>query len=145
MISQYKPGSIQEFVEGDKDPLEHHFDTHTHCGDWCGVIKGNTMGLQYNNPMGYMSKKKHATAYGQLREITEKYGSAFYLEQSRHPFNTQTNEALNNSQAHLTPKNKVFYSSEAFHSRNAIVIGTHNWGYRKYWQAIYCEAGIECT
>ena len=95
----------------------------------------NIMGKVYVNPMGYLSMNDNTLdqtgMYDQLKAITDKYGSAFYLKQSKHPFNTQTNEALNQSQACQTPKNKVFHSSKAFHHRHAIMVGTHNWGFKR--------------
>ena len=62
-----------------------------------------------------------------------------------HPHTTQTNEALNNSQAGLTPKSKSFHESKSFHYRHAIVIGTHNWGFRKYWSVVFNTLGVEYT
>ena len=58
------------------------------------------------------------------------------------PFNTQTNEALNQSQVTLTPKAKVFHESMAFNYRNGICIGVHNWGFKRYWQAVVGFVGI---
>ena len=59
-----------------------------------------------------------------------------------HWFTTQTNEALNNSQAVVTPKAKVFHESRSFHYRHAIVIGSHNWRFQKYWIIVFCQLGI---
>ena len=75
-------------------------------------------------------------------EITSKYGSESYLDQSYHNFNIQTNEAMNLSQVALTPKIKVFYSSKAFHYRDTIVIGTHNWGFTKNWRKTFDRVGV---
>ena len=54
-----------------------------------------------------------------------------------HSFHTQTNEAKNRSQAGLTPKSKSFHESKSFHHRHAIMVGTHNWGFRKYWTQVF--------
>ena len=80
--------------------------------------------------------------YEQLSQITKKYGNEFYLKQSMHPFTTQTNEALNYSQACLTPKTKSFHESSSFHYRHAIVIGCHNLGYANYWKLAFDRIGI---
>ena len=83
--------------------------------------------------------------YEQLAAITQKYGSAFFLRQSMHPFNTQSNEALNYSQSCLTPKAKSFHESRSFHYRHAIVVGSHNWGIIKYWSHVFGCLGISLS
>ena len=83
--------------------------------------------------------------YEQLSTITKKYGSAFYLQQSMHPFSTETNEALNYSQACVTPKSKSFHESYTFHFRHAITIGVHNWGFSKWWRSVFGTIGIICS
>ena len=134
--------NIDTFQEAAKGPLEHLFDNHQGCGQWCGAKKAEEVGKKYINPLGFLCKQKNALAYTQLKEITEKYGSPFFLEQSRHSFNTQTNEALNQSKEMLTPNNKVFHASKSFHYRHAIMVGTHNWGYKRYWQEVFDSIGV---
>ena len=80
--------------------------------------------------------------YSQLSDITTKYGSEFYLKQSMHPFNTQSNEALNQSQACLTPKSKSFHESKSFSYCHAIIVGVHNWGMHKYWTEVFTSMGV---
>ena len=80
--------------------------------------------------------------FKRIEAITTKYGSKFYLLQSLHPFDTQTNEALNYSQACVTPKSKVFHTSKAFHYRHAITVGCHNWGFNKFWTRVFDELGV---
>ena len=88
MLSQHKHGTIEEFLKVTKAPLDHLFDNHRCCGEWCGVKKANVIELQYNNPMGYLCSNNDKELYKQLKEVTKKYVSASYLEQGRHPFNT---------------------------------------------------------
>ena len=57
MIAQCKRKSIQEFINGAKAPLEHLFDNHSFCGDWCLSKKAIQDGKTYSNPEGYLSKK----------------------------------------------------------------------------------------
>ena len=52
------------------------------------------------------------------------------------------NKAMNQSQACVTPKAKSFHKSWAFHYRHGIVVGTHNWGFHKYWTQVFDELGI---
>ena len=43
------------------------------------------------------------------------------------------------------PQNKVFHSSKSFYYRHAIIVGTHNWGYRRYWKEVFTQVGIDYT
>ena len=65
-----------------------------------------------------------------------------FLNQSLHPFHTQTNEARNQAQAGLTPKAKSFHESMSFHYRHAIQVGTHNLGFRQFWTQVFDDIGV---
>ena len=144
MLKQNRGGTIEEFVDAAKSVLNHTFDDHRFCKDWCQALKAAKEGLVYNNPRGWLSRdtKEGELLYQQIEEITSKYGSIFYLLQSMHQFDTQTNEALNQSQACLTPKAKVFHSSRSFHYRHAITVGCHNWGFDIFWKKLFDDLGI---
>ena len=96
------------------------------------------------HPAGWLqcSDDRGLKIYRQLNQIIEQYGNAFYLRQSIHNFTPQTNEALNSSQEVVAPKAKVFHESRSFHYCHAIVIGTHNWGTRKFWTTVFSHLGI---
>ena len=128
MVRQNRDKTIDEFVKNANAPLEHLFNNHEYCSpDWCDALKARKEGRVYIHPEGYCNKNTETGAkmYSQLAAITKKYGTASYLRQSMHPFNTQSNEALNFSQACLTPKSKSFHESFTFHHRHAIVVGVH--------------------
>ena len=120
MIKQNRGGSLEQMIRAAKAPLDHIFNDHKYCGDWCLAVKAKKQGKIYNNPRGWLCKEKNKKEYNQIHEIVSKYGDRFFLKQSLHPFDTQTNEALNQAQACLTPKSKVFHSSRSFHYRHAI-------------------------
>ena len=88
----------------------------------------------YEHPEGFLSKEKEndLKIYKSLKEITCKYGSPFYLKQSMHLFDTQINEALNQSQAALTPKNKVFH----IHPNHSIIV------MQLWWELITLDIAI---
>ena len=121
------------------------FNEHKYCDpEWCLALKAKEEGKQYTPSTPWMSRKdgNKSKIYEQLSEITTKYGNAFYLTQSMHTFSTQTNEALNQSQAMLTPKAKVFHKTRSFHYCHAIVVGTHNWGHKKFWTTVFSDVSI---
>ena len=140
--------NISEFMLKAKAVLEHMFDNHLYCSStWCLALRAKEDGKSYNHPSGWLSCKneRDQKIYQQLNAIVSLYGNEFYLNQSMHPFDTQTNEAMMQAQAMLTPKAKVFHESRSFHYRHAIVVGTHNWGARKFWTNVFRELGIHCS
>ena len=130
MLKQNSYGTIEDF-----------------CGSWCLALKAKKENKVFNNPRGWLSKETEEgkKLFEQIEQITSKYGSEFYLRQSLHPFDTQTNEAFNQSQACVTPKSKVFHTTKAFHYRHAITVGCHNWGFDKFWREVFSELGISIS
>lgn len=59
-----------------------------------------------------------------------------------HPFDTQTNEALNQAIATVAPKNVCYSSSGSLFSRVAIVIGVHNLGNDSFFQRLLQELSV---
>ena len=145
MIIQNCTKTLEEIMEAANAPLEHMFNNHCYCKEeWCNVLKAQADKKTYTHPNKFFSKEtsKGKKMYGQLSSITKKYGSAFYIQQSMHTFDTQSNKALNQSQACLTPKNKSFHETRAFEYRHGIVVGTHNWGHLKYWTSVFDHLGV---
>jgi hypothetical protein len=66
--------------------------------------------------------------YLQLQKIFEQYANVQQMNYCNHPFDTQTNEALNQAIATVAPKNECYSSTGSLFSRVAIVIGVHNLG-----------------
>ena len=148
MITQNKLKPMPSFLNAAKAPLEHMFNNHTFCNvEWYNTLKAKADGKQYNHPDKFICKStpNREKMHSQLSAITEKYGSELFIKQSAHPFNTQTNEAINQSQACLTPKSKSFHESRSFHHRHAIVVGTHNWGLHRYWTEVFTNLGVPFT
>ena len=145
MLRQNKGETLEEFKRNSNAPLEHMFNNHDYCSsEWCNALKAREENKQYTHPDGFCDKTTDMgkKMYEQLSEITKKYSQAFYLLQSMHSFTTQTNEALNYSQACVTPKAKSFHESLAIQYRHAITIGCHNWGFNKYWSSCLDAIGI---
>ena len=144
VVAQNKTKPIEEFMLAAKAPVEHLFNNHLFCGDWCDALKAAKEGKSYVHPQGWLSRDnpEGEKIYHQLTEITKKYGSRSYLLQSNHEYTTQTNEALNRSQTKTTPKDKVFHTTPSFGYRHAIVVGTHNWGHTEYWKRTFSRLGL---
>ena len=135
MLRQNTHKSIDEFVTSAKAPLEHMFGNHIFCSaDWCNALKAEMEGKVYTHPEGLMDKTtdQGENIHEQLEAITDKYGSKSFLLQSIFSFNMQSNEALNYSQACITPKAKSSHESSSFNYQHAIVVACRNWEIVKF-------------
>ena len=142
MLKQNRDSPIEIFVKCAKAPLLHIFYDHTLCGEWCLAKKSKNEGKTYVHEDGWLCKEKHEKKFTDLGEITTKYGSVQYLEQSCHFFSTQVNEALNTSMICLSPKQKVFHATKSYQHRHSIMVATHNWGYERFWTYVLEKLGI---
>ena len=148
MIRQNRTADMPTFKKAAGAVLKHVFNNHEDCGDWCLAKKAQAEGKEYYHPEGWLSVDNPVDEkiHSELLPITTKYGSKHYLKQSQHLFDTKTNKSLNQSQACLTPKSKVFHESMSFHYRDAICVGSHNMGFARYWQQIiHGGLGVEQT
>ena len=128
MLRQGNNCEIDKFELNAQAVLEHMFNNHQfHNPEWFNALREKAEKKECIHPSGWLpcSDAVGLKIHGQLKTV-DKYRNDFYFTQSMHPFTTQTNEARNNSQSILTPKNKIFYESRAFHYLHAIVVGSHN-------------------
>jgi len=62
-----------------------------------------------------------------------------------HPYDTQTNESLNNAIATVAPKMTCYSGTVSLFSRIALVMGIHNLGYVTYFSKLFHELEMEMT
>ena len=72
-----------------------------------------------------------------MKEIYERFTTPQNLEQCRHGFTTQSNEAFNTSIATLAPKNKTYGTTMSLTNRVVIAIGVKNLGRVRFWERVY--------
>jgi hypothetical protein len=124
--------------------LEHICGEHKYCDSaWCYDKKATEEGKLYCAPADHrLDRMKHPDTYNQLKEIFQQYASVRMMQYCNHPYDTQTNEALNQSIANVSPKSVCYSSLISLYSRIALVIGTHNQGYKKFYNNLFSELGI---
>jgi hypothetical protein len=125
------------------------------CGDhdncdvsWCYNKKSIEQNLPYNPPpppTHWLDKTAHPETYQQLKEHFNYYASVEMMQYCTHPYDTQTNEALNQSIANVAPKSMCYSGTTSLNSWIAITIGVHNLGLYPFFDALFCAAGIEMT
>ena len=134
----------EQFVEAGLATLEHHFDNHHFCGDWCRR-KNQPASRQQDHDRFYRSKTKDAELYTKLQEIVEKYITVDRLKEVSHGMDTNINESFNNTFSWLAPKNKVDCGTQSLQTRLTMGIGIQGLGLLEYFKKLFVKLGIEIT
>jgi len=100
----------EEMLYSSKAVVEHHFDCHDFCGDWCNRKKNmdNDSKKKY-----YRSKEKDILLYNKLQARIARFITLKGLKEISHCMDMLANESLNNTIAWYAPKNKAHSSSES--------------------------------
>jgi hypothetical protein len=124
--------------------LEHICDNHDQCDiAWCYNKKATESGKVYNAPKEHrIDKINDPATYLQFQKNFEQYANIPQIKYCNHPFNTQTNEALNQAIATVAPKNVCYSSTGSLFSRVTMVIGVHNLGNDSFFQQLLQELSL---
>jgi hypothetical protein len=124
--------------------LEHHFDNHEHCGQWCRR-RTMTEAQRHASTRYYRCKTKDAKLYKILLEKINRFVTFDRLKEVAHGMDTQVNESFNNTASWFAPKNKVYCGSCSLTNRLSIGLGINSLGITQYFQRLYKKLGIRIT
>ena len=92
-----------EYCQRARAILEHHFDNHENCGDWCKRRR-----LSQEEALAseryYRCKTKDKDLYDALSPIVNKYITLQRLKEIAHGMDTNANESINNTISYFAPK-----------------------------------------
>ena len=132
--------SDEEMLDAGKAVLEHHFDNHEHCGNWC-CHKHN----MDDNTKFYHDKVKDAALYAKLQSIIARFVTLEALKEVGHTMDTCANESFNNMISWLAPKNKVYARTNSLKNQICIAIGIFSLGTKAYYEGLFHNLGITIT
>jgi hypothetical protein len=144
MARTLKDRPSHEFVDAAKAVLEHHFDNHLYCGDWC-KRKDETVEQRQRIIKYYRSKEKDAKLYNLLSKTIERFITIDKLVEMAHGMDTNVNEAFNQICTWFAPKNKVFAGSGSLHNRIHFAVGINSVGYNQFFTNLFDKLGIAVT
>ena len=124
--------------------LDHHFDMHAGCGDWC-QWKDQTAQERQDSGKFYRCKHKDSALYDMLHEIISRFITLPCLEEIGHGLDTNCNEALNNLIAWVAPKNKTYSGTGSLKTRINVNISIHSIGFMQFFLRLFHKLGIEVT
>jgi hypothetical protein len=122
--------------------LEHHFDVHEFCGDWC-KRKAETAAEKETSNKAYRCKTKHEQLYNKLFAALEPFITLDRLRELSHGSDTNVNESLNQTISWFAPKNKTYCGSDSLRNRVGMALSIHLVGYDAFYLALYDALGLE--
>jgi hypothetical protein len=130
-----------EFVDAAKACLEHHFDNHIYCGDWC-KRKDNTEDQRKGSIKYYRCKEKDAKLYALLVDKMSRFITQERLNEMAHTLDTNMNEAFNQICTWFAPKNKVYSGTGSLPNRIAFAVGINSVGLEVFFKRLFKMMGI---
>jgi hypothetical protein len=127
--------------------LDHICREHANCdSNWCYDERAINDNKPYNPPSDHrLDKTKYPETYLQLKGIFDQYANVNMMAYCTHPYDTQTNEALNQVIANIAPKSVCYSSSISLYSRISLVTGCHNMGSSLFYSNLFVDLGIMMT
>jgi len=145
-IKRYRHLTAEELSIKVYNILDHICGYHANCDEsLCYEKAAEKKELVYVPPRDHRIQKEDSKTYDQLLSIFHQYANVTQMEYCNHPYDTQTNEALNQVIATVAPKNVCYSGSISLMSRIAIVIGIHNYGHSNFFDRIFRQLGIMMT
>jgi hypothetical protein len=133
-----------EFIDAASAALDHHFDRHEQCGDWC-KRKHESEEQRRRSPKYYRCMTKDAKLYAILREKISRFITMDKLLEMAHGLDTNMNEAFNNICTWFAPKNKVYAGSGSLQNRIAFAVGINSLGVLLFTKKLFRKMGITVT
>jgi hypothetical protein len=135
-----------QYLDAAKAVLEHHFDEHKYCGDWC-KRKSMTPAQALQSPRYYRDKNKPSDAqlYDVLTEKISRFITLDRLREVAHGMDSQVNESFNNTVSWFAPKNKVYCGSLSLSNRIGLALGINALGLHQYYIRLFKALGIQMT
>jgi hypothetical protein len=144
MARTLKHRKPEEYDAAAKACLEHHFNNHIYCGDWCKQ-KNQTEEERKASVRYYRSMEKDAKLYAVLQEKIARFITHDRLEEMAHTLDTNMNEAFNNICTWFAPKNKVFAGTGSLNTRIAIAVGINSLGVEVFFRRLIKKLGLPLT
>ena len=144
---QYRSCSFDEFHKRSLAVIEHHFNDHTYCGEWCcfssDLPDDKRKEKSRENTSKYKDKCNNKELYKLVWTLIGKYLTPERLKEIHHMFDSQKNEALNRSNNKFAPKHKTYSMTNSLRSRTAMAVGIDSVGPKDYFLRLFNVIGIK--
>jgi hypothetical protein len=143
-LLMYHDGPFDEFKKAMECVVEHHFNNHENCGDWCSAKKWSGQ-EKIAKELKYRSKVKDAVLYSQIRAIHEKFCTDEWLRDLWHDVHSNKCESLNSFLIKFLPKRNLFCRSMVISGRTHLALTIDSIGYEKTYSELFNRLGLKYT
>ena len=130
-LHMYRHETFANFKVAAKAVLEHHFNNHEFCGEWCPAKKWKDDEKKMKL-LKYRCKEKHSSLYQQMSAIHNTYTDVWNLREIYHEFHSNKCESLNGFITKFLPKHKHYCRSIINRARTYLAVGIDSLGYEEY-------------
>jgi hypothetical protein len=121
------------FLDKSKAVVEHHFNNHENCDDWCSMKEADSTTEARGN-LKYRCKKEDAKLYVQIRDVLSCFTGTGKLRECHHRYSSQKNESMNKLISRYVPKDRTFCKSMSLHSRVCLAVDVDSVSHEEYYQ-----------
>jgi hypothetical protein len=143
-LHQFSKRSWKRFLRSARAVLEHHFNSHRYCDDWCPAKRWKKED-RLKNALKYRSKTLNPELYKEFKSHHDKYTSEEALRDMYHQFHSNKCESLNGNITKYVPKHKMYCRTLTNKGRTHTAIGVDSIGYVAYYHRLFGVLGIETT
>jgi hypothetical protein len=134
-------GTYTEFRKAVLAVLEHHFDNHQHCADWCQAASGTAEEIR-DSGLRFRSKERNKELYLFLKSHHEQFMEETKLRQLYHQYDTNMVEGFNKFLTKFLPKDKTYCKTIENKARSMLAVGLQSIGYRQLYRRVFELTGI---
>jgi hypothetical protein len=117
--------------------LEHHFNNHDSCGDWCKAVLGTEEEMRQTG-LRFRCKVHNKELYLFLKKHDDKFMVDAKLRQLYHQYDTNNVEGCNN----IFAEGQHLLSDDWKQTRSLLAVGLQSIGYRKFYNHVFALTGI---
>jgi len=140
-IRQLKDKPEEEWLDAGKAIVDHHFDSHDFCGEWC-KRKKETDEERLQSKKQYRNKHRESGLYSLLCGAIAPFISYACLKEVGHGANTNVNESLNQTISWLAPKNRTYCGSMSLRNRVGMAVSVHLVGFDTFYIDLFRHLGL---
>jgi hypothetical protein len=135
-------GTYEEFQTAVLAVLEHHFNNHQFCGDWCKSTSGTEEEVSAAG-LRFRCKERNKELYLVLKKHHEEFMEESKLRQLFHTYDTNTVEGFNKFLTKFLPKDRTYCQTIENKARTMLAAGLQSVGYRQFYERVFSLTGIK--
>jgi hypothetical protein len=150
-LHMYRTAPWEKFRHNSNAVIEHHFNNHDYCEEWCPVlkrrerIKKGEIEEDEESELKYRCKTRNARLYTQLRAYHDAYTTDSSLWELWHQVHSNKCESLNGFITKFLPKHKHYCRTIINEARTNVAISIDSVGYQEYYGLLFKTVGIGMT